>query len=202
MIRYKTLLTLSIATALVGCMSSEYDYIETPESNQQYDLLDDDRDGVVNARDFCPGTPEYSQVDNDGCGEVMKNEEVLQLKILFAHDSDEINAVFEGQISDMASFLKKYESASIEIQGFASRVGTSAYNLELSKRRAFNVQDSLLSHGIEPDRVRIVGFGDTIVVADGSAEVDHAQNRRVTATVVGLEEKVVEEWTIFTTKEK
>ncbi len=201
--RYSLLITLTSAIAVTGCSSSDsYDYVNTPKADQIYDLLDDDSDGVINARDFCPGTPVGATINNDGCGEVIRLEEERSLKILFAHDSDYISPVFQSQLISMASFLEKYQTASIEIQGFASKVGTSDYNKALSERRADAVRNELIAYNIAPDRVRIIGFGDTVLVNEGTKEVDHAVNRRVTATVVGLDEKVVEEWTIFTRKEK
>lgn len=175
----------------------EYEYIATPKANQVADLTDDDRDGVINARDLCPGTPLGSQLDNDGCGELVVNKEEGQLHILFENDSSQISSVFASQIESMAAFLNKYPSASIEIQGYTSSVGSPEYNLALSKRRALAVENKLLSYGINKSRVRIVGYGENRLEAKGNDEVSHALNRRVTAKVVGVSKKVVEEWNIF-----
>jgi outer membrane protein OmpA-like peptidoglycan-associated protein len=196
------LLPFLIMTLFACSNQQEEAYIETPAAEQIADLQDNDNDGVVNARDTCPGTPDASQVDNEGCGETIRSEEIRQLKILFANDSYEVNPIFSDQISSMAEFLETYKSASIEIQGYASKVGSSKYNLDLSKKRANNVQYELLSNGIEPKRVRIVGYGEERLENDGDDATSHALNRKVTATVVGLSEQIVEEWTIFTTLEK
>ncbi|WP_443088436.1 OmpA family protein [Vibrio sp. LaRot3] len=201
-------LSLISVALIAGCSSQsapyedEYDYIETPKADQIADLIDDDRDGVVNARDLCVGTIEGSLVNNDGCGETVVTEDLRQLRILFANDSYEINPVFEDQIASMSDFLKKYTSANIEIQGYASKVGSPEYNLVLSKNRAMAVEKELVANGIDDERVTIVGFGDTQLEATGNDEVSHARNRKVTATVVGLDEEVVEEWNIFTVIEK
>ncbi|WP_299691511.1 OmpA family protein [uncultured Vibrio sp.] len=201
--RMTYLLLSTLTMTLSACSSQQEDsYIEIPEAEQIADLQDDDKDGVVNARDLCPATPLGSQVDNDGCGETIQSEEVRQLRILFAHNSYEINPIFSGQISTMAEFLKTYKSASIEIQGYASKVGSNEYNLELSERRANSVQDELLANEIDPSRVRIVGYGEERLENDGDDPTSHALNRKVTATVVGLTQEIVEEWTIFTTLEK
>jgi outer membrane protein OmpA-like peptidoglycan-associated protein len=193
---------LAIALNSPAFAEDEYDYIETPQADQISDLTDNDKDGVVNARDLCPGTPETAMVDNDGCGESISGSDERQLLILFANDSYEINPIFSDQIQTMAEFLKTYQSASIQIQGFASKIGTPEYNLELSKKRANMVQDELLSYEIEPDRVTIIGYGEDRLEAEGDDEASHALNRKVSATVVGLKEEVVEEWTIFTVIEK
>ncbi|MGD8233088.1 OmpA family protein [Vibrio sp. TRT 1302] len=183
-------------------VEDEYDYIETPTANQISDLTDEDKDGVVNARDICPGTPVGAMVDNDGCGAAIVEQEQRQLRILFANDSYEINPIFSDQIQTMAEFLDRYQSASIQIQGYASKVGDPDYNLELSKKRAHAVEDELLSYEVDPKRVTIVGYGESRLESEGDDETSHALNRRVTATVVGLKEEVVEEWTIFTIIEK
>ena len=197
------LLLPALTMTLLACASQqEEEYIETPEASQISDLQDDDNDGVVNARDTCPGTPESSLVDNEGCGETVSSQEVRQLNILFANDSFEVNPIFSDQITTMAEFLETYQSASIEIQGYASKVGASEYNLELSKKRAHHVEDELLSNGIDPSRVRVVGYGEERLESEGDDATSHALNRRVTATVVGLSEQIVEEWTIFTTLKK
>ncbi|MDA0129015.1 OmpA family protein [Vibrio sp. MarTm2] len=193
---------LATTGSFITTAQDEYGYIAAPVAEQIADLTDDDKDGVVNARDLCPNTPEGALVDNDGCGESLKNEEERQLRILFANDSYEINPIFSDQIQTMAEFLQKYQSASIQIQGFASKVGAPEYNLALSKKRAHAVQDELISFDVDPSRVSIVGYGETRLEAEGDDETSHALNRKVTATVVGLREVVVEEWTIFTSKEK
>ncbi|MEZ9837459.1 OmpA family protein [Vibrio sp. 10N.261.52.C11] len=203
MMKIPYLFLSALTITLCACSSqNEEPYIETPEAEQISDLQDDDNDGVVNARDTCPSTPRASLVDNEGCGETIRSEEIRQLNILFANDSYEVNPIFSDQITTMAEFLETYQSASIEIQGYASKVGASEYNLELSKKRAHHVEDELLSNGIDPSRVRVVGYGENRLESDGNDATSHALNRRVTATVVGLSEQIVEEWTIFTTLEK
>ena len=68
----------------------------------------------------------------------------------------------------------------------------------MSKRRAENVRQELIKNGISPNRLRIVGFGETKLASFGTDEVSHALNRRVTATVIGYKGEVKKEWTIFT----
>ncbi|HHX8496224.1 TPA: OmpA family protein [Vibrio diabolicus] len=191
-------LSLLAVTQLVVA-EDEYDYRPVPSAEQIADLQDEDNDGVINARDMCPGTPEGSEVDNDGCGEYIKASDNMQVRILFANDSDEINPVFRRQVRELSDFLKEYPTTSIELHGYASKVGGSQHNQDLSERRARNVREALLSYNIEPSRVRIVGFGDTHLAQQGTDEVSHALNRRVTASVVGYKGEIKKEWTIFTT---
>ncbi|PMJ93765.1 OmpA family protein [Vibrio sp. 10N.261.55.A7] len=175
----------------------EYDYIETPIAVQAEDLLDDDRDGVINARDLCPGTPLASEINNDGCGTQIEVEEQMTLNILFGNDSFELNAAFLNQIDVMSEFLAEYPSTSIELLGFSSKVGNPEYNLALSEKRANAIKDALIANEVEASRISIVGYGDTSLSAYGDDEVSHALNRKVEATVVGYKGSVKEAWTIF-----
>ncbi|CAH1558859.1 OmpA family protein [Vibrio rotiferianus] len=196
-----TLIFLALSTMSLNSAfaTDKFDYIPTPEHIQVADLHDVDNDGVINARDLCANTPVGAEVDNDGCETYLNKEEQYQLKILFANDSDSINPVFQRKITELTAFLKKYPTTSIEIQGYASKVGTAAYNLELSRRRASNVRNLLIKQGISEERLTIVGFGDTHLAKLGTDDVSHALNRRVTATVIGHKGMVKDEWTIFTT---
>ncbi len=195
------LITSVFASGFVSA-EDKYDYIETPIPNQIDDLQDDDKDGVINARDLCPQTPARSELDNDGCGTFINTEESIDLHILFANDSSEVQPVFMTQVREMADFLEEFPSTSIELQGFASKVGKAEYNLELSKQRAFAVERLLLDYGVDASRIQIVGFGDTNLSVFGDDEQSHAQNRKVVASVVGYKGHVKEEWSIFTKIEK
>lgn len=196
--RYTLPFALAAVLVSASILADEYDYRPTPVADQIDDLQDQDRDGVINARDLCPDTPSTAEVDNDGCGTYIKTSQQMQIRVLFANNSDVINPVFRSQIKELAEFLKLYPSTSIELQGFASRTGNAKLNLELSQRRADNVKEMLISYGISSNRVRIVGFGDSKLANDGDDEVSHALNRRVVASVVGHKGDIKEEWTIFT----
>ena len=86
----------------------------------------------------------------------------------------------------MAEFLKKYKTASIEIQGYASKVGSNEYNLELSKKRANEVQSEILQNGIAADRVRIVGFGESRLEKEGDDPTSHALKPKSNGNGSGL----------------
>lgn len=178
--------------------SDVYDYIETPVAEQGSDLLDDDNDGVINARDNCPQTPVDAKVNNQGCSEMVESSELQKLHILFANDSSTVEPIFQDQIRQMAEFLQLYPQASIELKGYASKVGNAEYNQKLSELRSESVRLLLIRFGVTPDRIRVIGFGETVLVADGDDQVSHAQNRRVTASVVGIKGEVLKEWTVFT----
>ncbi|MFA0546948.1 OmpA family protein [Vibrio splendidus] len=182
--------------------SDEISYIPTPTISQVADQFDQDSDGVINERDLCPDTPQFAEIDNDGCGSLVETEDSYVIRILFNNDSDIINSIYDQQIKGMVNFLKQYSNTAIEIQGYASNVGNHQYNMTLSTRRAKQVRNKIINLGIKESRIRIVGFGDTQLSSIGIDEISHALNRKVTATVVGYKGEVKEEWNIFTTLPK
>ncbi|MGR5094789.1 OmpA family protein [Vibrio maritimus] len=176
----------------------KYDYRPTPVADQKADLLDDDGDGVINARDLCITTPQGAELDNDGCEQYIDVSNSLALRILFDNNSTFIKPVFQNQISEMAAFLNEYPETSIEIQGFASIVGNEDKNMVLSQNRAEVVRQAIISNGVDPNRLTIIGFGETKPEELGNTEFAHAMNRKVVASVVGYKGEVDMEWTIFT----
>lgn len=199
---FSALLMVMSSSAIAQQFDDEYTYIPTPKSDQIYDLQDDDNDGVINARDLCPGTPIGAEIDNDGCGSYFESSEQKQLHILFANNSTEINPAFLNQIRQMAAFLKRYETTTIQLQGYASKTGNAEHNLELSKERAANVRRALISNGIAPSRINIVGYGDSASGGINQDTISHALNRKVVASVAGFKGHIKEEWHIFTKIEK
>ncbi|WP_139685661.1 OmpA family protein [Vibrio tasmaniensis] len=196
----KTILPLCFVVASANIMAEtndEFTYRALPSTTQSYDLEDDDNDGVINARDLCIDTQIGAEIDNDGCGSYFESSEQKELHILFANDSAEIKPVFLGQIRQMAAFLKRYENTSIQLQGYASKVGNAEHNLKLSEKRANNVRRALISNGIPPSRAYTVGYGD-VGFRDNDTETNHALNRKVVASVVGFKGNIKEEWHIFT----
>ncbi len=65
------------------------------------------------------------------------------------------------------------------IEGHTDSVGSEAYNLALSDRRAKSVFDYLTSRGVDPARLSSVGKGESMPIADNSTAEGRQQNRRV-----------------------
>ncbi len=186
-----------------------YQDIETPLPNQQYDLQDDDRDGVINARDLCPETPLQAEIDNDGCGTFVYSEEEIKMQVLFGEGSSKVKPVFLAQIRQLSQFLDEYPSTAVTLKGYAIRSEDGSYNIELSKQRAEAVRQALSTYGTPFSRVKIIGYADSdtaILNKEVSDVKNHAiadtLKRKVVATVVGYQGSVVREWDIFTTKPK
>lgn len=80
--------------------------------------------------------------------------------------------------------LKKDKTLDISIEGHCDIVGSDEYNQQLSERRAKTVYDYFASNGIDPSRMKTVGWGRTRPVVPNTTEANRARNRRVEIVII------------------
>ena len=100
--------------------------------------------------------------------------------ILFASDSSSLGPVARGSLQEVATVLSNYNKTAVVVQGHTDSSGASAYNQELSERRARSVSAALVEYGVAPGRLAADGYGETLPVASNSSERGRQLNRRVT----------------------
>ena len=94
-----------------------------------------------------------------------------------------------AKLSDVMSYMAKYPDVQLQVDGFADETGPTAYNSNLSLRRAENVVSILAGIGVDPARIDslTVGHGETAAFSAGSpaaAPGSLRANRRVVITFV------------------
>jgi outer membrane protein W/outer membrane protein OmpA-like peptidoglycan-associated protein len=134
---------------------------------------DTDNDGVCDADDKCPDTPAGTTVDKVGCP--CKQE----LMVNFAFDSAELTPESINELERVVKFMNDVPDSLAEIDGYTDSVGTDAYNLKLSDRRAKAVFDYVTSRGVNPDRLKSHGYGEADPIAPNDTAEGRAKNRRV-----------------------
>ena len=82
-------------------------------------------------------------------------------------------------LDEAAKILKENPSINVQVQGFTDAIGSEAYNLKLSDRRAATVKNYLVSQGVSASRLTTKGFGKSNPVASNDTADGRAQNRRV-----------------------
>lgn len=146
-----------------------------PEPGQAMSqVLDSDGDGVDNTVDACPATPQGTRVGADGCPVFGGTLPSVQFKMR----SDAITSSAASTLDEVARILQQHPDVKIEIQGHTCEIGSLAYNQNLSEQRARSAADYLLSRGIDANRMRMQGFGETRPIASNANETGRAQNRR------------------------
>jgi len=128
---------------------------------------------VCNEIDKCPGTPAGTKVDSVGC----PLEQTL--KLLFDFDSAELRPESITELERVVKFMNDVPFARAMVQGHTDSVGSDAYNMKLSDRRAKSVFDYLTSRGVDPSRLTSEGRGETMPIADNATAAGRQENRRV-----------------------
>lgn len=81
--------------------------------------------------------------------------------------------------------LRGAELGVIVSTGHTDSIGSDAYNMKLSERRADAVKDYLVSQGVDGNRIRTEGMGERQPVADNTTSAGRAENRHVLIEVEG-----------------
>jgi outer membrane protein OmpA-like peptidoglycan-associated protein len=98
--------------------------------------------------------------------------------ILFATSSAELNENSKFILKSFAGFLKDNPSINVAIQGHTDDVGEENKNLILSENRAKSVMNYLVTMGVEADRLKAKGFGESKPKVANTSEENRSQNRR------------------------
>ena len=110
---------------------------------------------------------------------------------LFAFDSYDLDPEARRVVERMAYVLNHPRATRrlVVLEGHADAIGTVAYNLALSRRRAETVARELIGQGLHRERVTIEAYGEARPVApnlnpDGTDNpAGRARNRRVEAVI-------------------
>jgi len=99
--------------------------------------------------------------------------------INFDFDKANIKPEFTPVLDEGVDILKSNPDVKIVIGGHTDSVGTPEYNQKLSERRAQSVLDYFAKKGIDKNRMKAVGYGETKPIADNKTKEGRALNRRV-----------------------
>jgi outer membrane protein OmpA-like peptidoglycan-associated protein len=99
--------------------------------------------------------------------------------VLFDTEQATLKAGADRTLDRLASFMTEYPQRQVAIEGHTDSRGSDEYNRDLSKRRADAVRDALVERGVEAQRIRSLGLGETYPVAGNDTPGGMQQNRRV-----------------------
>ncbi|MEB2781983.1 OmpA family protein [Algoriphagus sp. C2-6-M1] len=103
--------------------------------------------------------------------------------LMFPVDKSELSDISKQNLTELAATLKKYEETNILVEGHTDDTGADDYNMDLSRRRAYSVEDYLTANGIAKGRMEITAYGEMQPTATNDTEVGRQQNRRVEVAI-------------------
>ena len=103
--------------------------------------------------------------------------------LLFGFDSDQIGASAQDNLRRFAASLQKYPNTRTLIVGHTDSDGSSAYNMDLSDRRAQSAASFLSGQGVNPSRISTAGRGESEPIATNDSDAGRTLNRRVEVAI-------------------
>ncbi len=111
-------------------------------------------------------------------------ENIILKNIKFDSGRATLQKGTEGEIERIFQFLVENSTYVVEIQGHTDSSGNNKANLTLSQKRANRVREALVQKGINKERIKAKGYGETLPVADNSTKEGRRKNRRVELKVL------------------
>jgi len=116
----------------------------------------------------------------------LKKVEALVFEdVNFDFDNSEILPVGQKILDEVVKTLQGHSGATVALEGHTCSIGEADYNLRLGKRRAEAVRKYLVDHGISPERLTVVSYGETRLKYTNretgleTSRRDYERNRRV-----------------------
>lgn len=103
--------------------------------------------------------------------------------LLYDFDSDVIRPEAGLNLQTLASSLKKYSNTQLLIVGHTDALGSTAYNQDLSSRRASSASRYLTMQGLSSSRMQTSGKGELEPLAVNGTEAGRQLNRRIEVAI-------------------
>jgi outer membrane protein OmpA-like peptidoglycan-associated protein len=101
----------------------------------------------------------------------------------FEFDDARLSEGTIAALNKIVAGMKKDPLARVSVRGHADKQGTENYNKSLSAKRAKAIEDYLIQHGIEKDRLNPVSMGESDPVEEGNTISVFKKNRRGDFTI-------------------
>lgn len=98
--------------------------------------------------------------------------------VLFSLNSDVIDDAGAREIEWFLEKIAPFPMVQIGVKGYTDSTGSEAQNVPLSNKRAWVVQDYLVSRGVAPERITASGYSASDPARSNTNAKGRTQNRR------------------------
>jgi outer membrane protein OmpA-like peptidoglycan-associated protein len=88
------------------------------------------------------------------------------------------------ELNDLVTFMKRYPTVRIRLEGHTDNQGDPQLNLELSENRAKAIKKYLVDQGIDENRIEWIGYGGQRPIHSNTNENFRPKNRRVEVVII------------------
>lgn len=110
--------------------------------------------------------------------------------VLFEFNRAEVRPTAQARLARLSEFLKQFPERKVLIEGHTDNVGSTAYNEQLSARRAESIRAQLMLAGVGSERMTTIGYGKDYPIASNDSDTNRALNRRVEVYISDTEQTV------------
>ncbi len=112
------------------------------------------------------------------------NKVLWSLNVFFEFNKANFTKMYNRKLDSVCARLKEDKKLELIILSVSDTVGTSNYNLNLSKRRATSVQTYLRKKGVGQKRLDVISLGESLPAEYNSKKNVLLSNRRVELIIV------------------
>lgn len=136
--------------------------------------------------DIPPASPEKVIINKFiSLDPITDGKRVVLRNIYYDFDEFTLKKQSEKELKKLLNLMNENKDIKICIDGHTDAIGSAAYNLELSRKRAESVVNWLISNGIDRKRLTFRGYGKTQPLASNDDENEGRElNRRTEFTVI------------------
>jgi outer membrane protein OmpA-like peptidoglycan-associated protein len=119
---------------------------------------------------------------------IFVDKEINLENIYYDYDKWDIRLDAQPSLNELSSILKQNPKIVIQLASHTDCRGEDDYNQDLSQKRAQSAVDYIISTGIDPQRIKAIGFGESQLFinceCESCTEEQHQQNRRTTFKII------------------
>jgi peptidoglycan-associated lipoprotein len=174
----------------IGTVSASGSRTITPQNSTTYHLMakGDGGNAEANAR-VTVNAPTTTTTTSGLTDEQLFAQNVKD--VFFAYDKYDIRSDDQQAVNADANFLAQHPQITVLIQGHCDERGSEEYNMGLGENRANQVKESLVSHGVSAERIKIISYGKEKPFCITSETEDcWQQNRRAHFALAGSSDQV------------
>jgi outer membrane protein OmpA-like peptidoglycan-associated protein len=168
---------------------------EVPETVLAKEKVEEEAEAEEKPEEKIAEVPEeVTEKESELEAKELKPIEFEVIPVYFNFDNYGLTEKGKLKLDNLAKLLEEYPGLKAELYGHTDAVGPSEYNQKLSEKRALSAYNYLVSKGIDANRLRSAGLGETRFAAinrntDGSDNPEGRKlNRRVEYGIIGVDQ--------------
>ena len=100
----------------------------------------------------------------------------------FPNDATIVDS-YNSLLDDLAKYMKENERLEVLLTGYSDNVGTSAYNLGVSRQRAVEIKKALIRRGIPDYRIEVEAKGEADPIGDNNTYEGRIANLQISIII-------------------